>query len=460
VIALAKGIAHKVVVPGKGFSLIVATVAAGVSRAALIILPCLLLLIDSASASSLSVSKTPFQGYFDFTTCVHYALVHSEVIKKNRLEIQLRSIAIKDDHSEFFPTLNITTNYYISRSSDSDTSRFYWNIVGSQFNPLGALIKIKSDRTLVDIAKETHFQKIGEQVAVIAKLFYSIQILEKSIKIRKQVLALTQDKVNYGESKNEQGTMDPIQVRTWNNNLRSARLKLKELDEDRENQILQLKALMGYPPDFHLPLDTRDAANQVLGGFNGQFITFADVQGGNLTLKIAAKREQLQSNLVTAAYVALVPRPVLTVEALDNQVDRTNGFNFSAGLQYTLWDGFRRIREIKRQKIIAEQLKLDRNDLSQDLYTRFNRLRSGLELSGEREALVREQGKLQELNEEKALDDYKAGAITYDQYVDSRIHKVLAHLDSVNGPKERVVNLIDLATMAGGLNKYNARLAY
>jgi outer membrane protein TolC len=435
-------------------------VTAGVCRAGLMLLACLLLLANSASASSASVSSTPFQGYFDFTTCVHYALVHSEIFKKNRLEIQLRSSDVKNAHAEILPALDIRTQVYLSRASGNTGSPVNFLFYASQFNPILALIKIKSNEILVDIAKESHFHKIAEHVASMAKLFYSIHTLDKSIKIRKQVMALTQDKVNYGTSKNEQGTIDPIRVRIWDNNLRGARLRLKQLAKEKEDKIIELKALMGYPPDFYLPLDTRDAANQILGGFNGQFITFADVQGRNLGLKIAAKKEQVQSNLVTGAYVALVPRPILTVEQIDNQVDRTSGFNLAVGVEYTVWDGFRRIREIKRQKIIAEQLKLDRNDLSTKLYAQFKRLRGGLELSGERETLVREQAKLAELNEERALVDYKAGAITYDQYVDRRIEKVEAYLDAVNGPQERVAELIDLATLAGGLNKYNARLAY
>ena len=458
--ALAKGIAHKVVVPGKGFSLFSDTVTASVSRAVLVIMPCLFFLVNSASASSGSVSNPPFQGYFDFTTCVHYALVHSEIFKKNRLEIQIRSATVKDSHAEILPTFDIRTQVYLSRASGNSGSPVNFLFYASKFNPMLALVKIKSDEILVDIAKESHSHKITEHVAAMAKLFYGIYTLEKSIKIRKQVMALAQDKVNYGTSKNDQGTMDPIQVRIWNNNLRGAQLKLKELDKERENKIIELKALMGYPPDFYLPLDTRDAANQILGGFNGQFITFADVQGRNLGLKIAAKKEQVQSNLVSGAYLALVPRPMLTVEQIDNQVDRSSGFNLAVGLEYTLWDGFRRIREIKRQKIIAEQLKLDRNELSARLYSHFRRLRSGLEISGEREALVREQTKLAELTEERALMDYKAGAITYDQYVDRRIEKAEAYLGAVNSPQERVAELVDLATLAGGLNKYNARLAY
>jgi outer membrane protein TolC len=457
VVALAKH-AYKSVGSGKGYSLF-DNFPARLLKTALALLFCLIVLLRSASASPANISKTPFQGYFDFVTCVHYALVHSEAFLKNRLEIQVRSSAVKDAHAEIFPVLDIRTQVYISRASGTGPP-LNVTVWTSQFNPLIALVKIRSNEILVDMAKEAHFNKIAEDVRDMAKLFYQIHSLEKSIKIRRQVLALTQDKVNYGSSRNEQGTLDPIQVRLWDNNLRSARLKLKQLDKEREQRITELKALMGYPPDFHLPLDTRDAANQILGGFNGQFVTFADVQGGNLGLKIAAKKEQVQSNLVSGSYLALVPRPTLVVEQIDNQVDRTSGFNFAVGVEYSLWDGFKRVREIKRQKIIAEQLKLDRNGLSTKLYTEFTRIRGGLELSGERETLIREQARLAELNEEMALSDYKAGAITYDHYVDRRIEKIEADLDAISGPRERVGDLIDLATLAGGLNKYNARFAY
>ena len=450
---------HKSVGSGKGYSLFNNRIPAHIFRTALALLFCFIVSLKAASASPANISKTPFQGYFDFSTCVHYALVHSELFLKNRLEIQVRSTAVKDAHAEIFPSLDIRTQVYIERASGTGPPLDVTAWV-SNFNPLVALVKIRSNEVLVDIAKVAHFDKIAEDVATMAKVFYQIHTLEKSIKIRRQVLALTQDKVNYGSSRNEQGTLDPIKVRLWDNDLRGTRLKLRQLDKEREQKITELKALMGYPPDFHLPLDTRDAANQILGGFNGQFVTFADVQGGNLGLKIAAKKEQVQSNLVTGSYLALVPRPTLLFEDIGNQVDRTSGVNFAVGVEYSLWDGFKRVREIKRQKIIAEQLKLDRSQLSTKLYTQFRRIRGGLELSGEKEAVIREKSRLAELYEEKALSEYKAGAITYDQYVDRRIEKVEADLDAISGPQERVGDLIDLATLAGGLNKYNARFAY
>ncbi len=421
---------------------------------------CMGALVQPVSAGAQPTAKSPFHGYFDFATCVRYALVHSEIFLKNRLEIQIRSLDVKNAHGEIFPSIELITQVYVARATGNEGSPLYVQVYTPDWNPFLALLKIKTNEVLVDMAKLSHTDKIADDIAAMGKLFYSIHVLEKSIKVRRQMNALHQDKVSYGRSKSEQGTIDQIQVRFWSNSLRGSQIKMKGLDSQLQEKIADLKMLMGYPPDYHLPLDTRDAANQVLGGFNGQLVTFAEIQGSSLPLKLAAKKEQVQSNLVTGSYVALVPRPSLLIQQIQNQVDRTSGFNLAIGMNYTLWDGFRRVREIKRQKMRAEQLKLDRDQLSQKIYGQFKRIRSGLDVSGEREAFVREQAKLAELGEERALMDYKAGTIPYDRYVDKRLETVEAQLDSVTGPQERVIDLIDLATLAGGLNKYNARIAY
>jgi outer membrane protein TolC len=141
-------------------------------------------------------------------------------------------------------------------------------------------------------------------------------------------------------------------------------------------------------------------------------------------------------------------------------VDRTSGFNLALGLDYTIWDGFKRVREIKKQKMKAEQLSIDRDKYSQRLYNQFKRLRADLDLSGEREGFYREQARLAELTEEKAFLQYKAGEVPYEQYVERRLEKVQSYVDSLSSLEGRVSSLIDLATIAGGLNKYNAGIRY
>ena len=177
-------------------------------------------------------------------------------------------------------------------------------------------------------------------------------------------------------------------------------------------------------------------------------------------MKIAAKKEQVQSNKIMEAYVALLPRPQIVFEDVQNQVDRTSGFNLALGLDYTLWDGFRRVRDIKRQKMEFRKLNLSRHLQAKDLYGKFKDLRMEVGLSWEREVDAREKAKLAELREEKAFLEYGAGRLPHDVYLDRRIDTVQAQVDAIYACRSRVNALIDLATIAGGLNKYNAAIRY
>lgn len=399
-------------------------------------------------------------GYFDFPTCVRYALVHSDEFLKNRIDIQVKSIDVKDANSELLPTLQLITRYYVTRAYSAGGGKLNVQLYMTEWNPYLAALKIKSFSILVDIAKTNHLAKIGENTAEMAKLFYGISLLDKVIRSHKEIAALQRKKLDYGKSLGEQGTVDELELRTLQNNLNREQIQIKRLKNEREEKITQLKRLIGYHPDYHLPLDTRDAVNQILRGFNGQNVTFAEIQANNPNLRMLAKREQLQSNLVTGTYVALLPRPVILFEDIQNQVDRTSGFNFAIGLDYTLWDGFKRVRDIKRQKLKALEAKVDRRGLSEKLYGAFKHLRGELGLSNETEAHAREEVALSELLEERAFMQYKSGEARYRDYVDARVRKVQARLEELKSSQARVVSLIELATIAGGLNRYNAAIRY
>ena len=401
-------------------------------------------------------------GYFDFATCVRYAIVHSDEFLRNRIDIQIATSQLKDAHSEILPTLTLVTTYYLVRTSDFANDRSPWrvNVYMSDWNPYLALLKIKSRKIMVDLAKTIHYDKLSLGTSELAKIFYRIHLLEKQIRAQKQLVALMRKKVDYGKSRTAQGSEDPLQERAWSNELRQSEYDLKDLTRKRESLISQLKLIMGYHPDYYLPLDTRNAANQILMGFGGQNISFADIQGNNLTLKTLAKYEQLQSNAITGAYVSLLPQPSLIFEGIGNEVDRTSGVNVSIGFSYTLWDGFRRVRNIKLQKLKYRKAKIDRRKKSRELYNAYRDLIASLELHGYKEAILRERSKLTELSEERAYMNYKSGGIPYSDYIQQRINKIKTSMALTQALSKRVFENIDLATLAGGLSRYHAQLKF
>lgn len=436
-----------------------------VSVSARILIACILVLGSSSNVFANTVSPSgqePF-GYFDFPTCIRYAFVHSESLVSNKLDIQVASLDLKDAHSELMPTFQLITRYYFIRTDDANNpnpSRFNVQFAMTNWNPYEALIKIRAKSIFVDLAKLAHFDKISENVAQMAKLFYGINTLQATLRGQKQILAIHNNKLNFGKSKFDQGNLDSVTLQSWTNSVKAQQLKVKSLERELEQKTTILKSFMGYHPDYYLPLDTRDAANQILDGFNGRWITFADVQGRNIKLRMAAKKEQAQSVMVTGAYLQLVPKPLFVFTDNKNTPNTTSGVNMALGLDYIIWDGFKRVRDISRQKFKAQQLEIDRKQLSEKLYSEFKRIRGEIDSSGEQSSLSREQAKLADLAEEKAAIMYKSGNIDYGEYSDQRVKTVEAHLNAAQDLQARVNELIDLATMAGGLNKYNAAIRY
>ncbi len=422
---------------------------------------CLVLCSSVAVAGSAPSGQEYSYGQFDFPTCVRYAFTHSDEFLKSRIQIQLKSADLKDAHADLLPTITVSTAYYILRPKDQqDSNPFSVNFSMANWNPYLALMKMKSQGLMIDLARLSHFEKLATGVRDIARLFLTIDIQDRTLKASRQVLALYRNKLNYGESLSRQGKQDPITLRTLANQARQQGVKLKEIENERADNIARLKFLLGYHPDYHLPLDTRDAANQILGGFNGRGISFAEVQSENWALRMAAKKEQLQGCAVAGAYVALLPQPSLVFEGLSNQVDRTSGVSIALGVSYTVWDGFKRMRDIKRQKMNAQLSEIERDQLSRQLFATYRKTLKEIEVSAERESLRREEANVAELAEEKAYVEYKAGDMPQDVYLDKKIQRTEASILAISALQQRVAALLELATMAGGLNRYNGRIGY
>ena len=134
----------------------------------------------------------------------------------------------------------------------------------------------------------------------------------------------------------------------------------------------------------------------------------------------------------------------------------------------------------------AEQAKIERGERSTDLYSKFKSLLGSLQMCSAKDSFVREKIAVSELNEEKAFLLYKQGNTSgqsftrgpgrmpgnsqardqglptdlYGYYLDRRVDTTEAQLDSITNVQDRVVALIDLASLAGGLERYNARIRY
>ena len=190
-------------------------------------------------------------------------------------------------------------------------------------------------------------------------------------------------------------------------------------------------------------------------------------------MRILAKREQLESNLVSATYVAILPQPMIIFQNISNEVDRSSGLNFLFGFKYNLWDGFKGVRRIKRQKMEARQAKIERKEKSRELYEAYKKLRTTLDMTDKQEALVRDQKRIaaatakqmQELERMfPTIPALRPGespdSLPRTRVFNSELNVLESKVKSVEAWRSRARALVELATLAGGLNKYNARIRH
>ncbi len=380
---------------------------------------------------------------------------------------------MKDSHADLLPTLKMQAALYLSRAGRNTGNPVTVNYLVDNYNPLGALLTIKSQQIAVDIAKTMHKQKVSRGIAEIAKAFVEIEARNKLIRSQNAVKSKWDEKIAYLRSMEDRGKVEKLWVDRWELSRKEIGLKIETLKAERDEYIDKLKHLIGYHPDYFLPLDTRDAVNQILGGFNGKGITFADVQGRNLGLKILAKREQLESNLVSATYVAILPQPLIIFQDISNQVDRTSGLNLLVGFKYNIWDGFQGVRRIKRQKMEARQAKIEREEKSRDMYEAYKKLRSTMDMIDRQEALLREQKGVAQATTKQMKElarmypdirplqpGQSPDSLPRARVLDAELKELESKAQSVDAWQSRAAALVELATLAGGLNNYNARIRH
>ena len=195
--------------------------------------------------------KPASYGYFDFPTCVRYALVHSQAFLKSRLEIQIKSLDLKDSHSELMPTMKMETAVYISRAGGSTGNPVTVRYVVEHYNPLEALLSIKSRGIVVDIAKTTHQQKVAQGIAEIAKTFLEIEARTKLIRSQRAIGSKWDEKLAYLKFLEQKGKVEELWLARWELSKKQVGLEIERLKAERDELIDRLKTLIGYhPPTF------------------------------------------------------------------------------------------------------------------------------------------------------------------------------------------------------------------
>lgn len=294
----------------------------------------------------------------DFDTAVGLALRQSPLFTKSALEIDLRRLDETDSRSAFVPSLTLRTRYFVDRPNVPNLAPRSYSLAFStdDYNPVEAYFSLQVRKIFTKMAVLGHLQVIAAGLHRLAQGFLQVDALKRLEPLQEEAVKLAQKNLAYSQERLKIGEATSHEVKMASQELALAQLEKRHLAESRDNLEEGLKALLGLEPEAPLTFDHRPTRRQVLEKFDPAQVTLKDALSRSFALKIHSLKKDLQARNITLAKTRLLPAVFFGVETPEplSTVD-SSGYFFSVGLKWPVWDGFRRMRDISRQKVILKQ---------------------------------------------------------------------------------------------------------
>ncbi len=427
--------------------------------ALLILLAAVLLTGPGAACADENVIPSPdpvLTGSKTFPDCVRIALKQSPYFTSSNLEMDVRRLDVSDSKFALIPSVSIHSRYYFDYPSiqGGGPNPYSLGFVTESYNPVEAFFSIKARKLMSRIAMYDHLRIISESIARIGAGFIELQALNDISAYQKGLQEVTEQSVAYVASRINTGGATVLDSRMAEQESEVVKSDARKIDTSRATIQDGLKALLGIPQDNVLDLDVNDAGNQVLDRFQATSATLEEVRSNSYELKIDELKKELQGLNITLSYTKFLPTVSMRLETTDPLSGiPSNSYYFSVGFEMPLWDGFKRPRDVTRQKTVLKQVEADAHLKQMDLGTKW---KEGLDKMASAAADVKLAGTQEELAGLKSRQteiSYQAGRLPFSNVLADK----KAHLEALKNTRVKKMEydkaVLNLRFLSGELSR-------
>ncbi len=111
------------------------------------------------------------------------------------------------------------------------------------------------------------------------------------------------------------------------------------------------------------------------GSFDPAAATLEQAKDKSYELKLLELKKEMQGYMITVAKAKIFPTILFTTQTPDPlSVTNARGLYVGLGLEVPVWDGFKRIRNVSRQKAVLKQFSSEKDLKEIDLTDKWNTL--------------------------------------------------------------------------------------
>ena len=292
-----------------------------------------------------------------FDEAVRIAITQCPYFSKSSLDIDIRRLDETDSRYEMVPPLSFTTTYYVNRPAHTGNKPYSISFSTDPYNPLGAYFTLQAAKMVTQMAILTHLQLISKGLERLGGYYLELDTLQKMAACQRELVQVSRENLTYAENRMSIGTGTSLEVKVARQQLELALGEQEGIALATKRTLVGLKNFLGLPSTQDFTPDFRDSKRQVLGGFDPATATLDQAKNLSYELKYIELNKQIQNFNIRLAKSKVLPTFVFNTQSPSPlNVSNGGGLYVGVGLQIPVWDGFKRIRDVSRQKAVLRQI--------------------------------------------------------------------------------------------------------
>jgi outer membrane protein TolC len=391
-------------------------------------------------------------GPVNFDRAVRLALVRSPFFTKSSLEIEVKRLDERDSKFDLLPPVTFRTQYYVDQPSDVHGRPYSLNFISSNYNPVESYFTLQARKLLTQIAALAHMQVISEGIRKLAKMFLEMEALDQAAARQDNLIDLARQNLAFLQKRLHLGAITSLEIKVAEQELAGAQTEKEHIAYSQNRLQENVRAFIGLKAGQTLELHYKEARRQVMGAFDTAAASLEQAKARSYELKIAALKKELQNYNILLAKARLLPSFFIGAQSPDPLSSSARGLFFSVGLEVPVWDGFKRLRNISRQKTILRQFEAETYEKEIGLTGLWQEAQESVRVADVSRKSARVQEELARLKERQSEIRYHSGGEPLSVYLDGRKVLVEAQKNSFLKNLDYDLAVIKLRQLSGDLD--------
>ncbi|MHB8066908.1 MAG: TolC family protein [Desulfobaccales bacterium] len=359
-------------------------------------------------------------GPVNFDRAVRLAIQRSPYFTKSSLEIEVKRLDEKDSKYDLVPPVTFRTQYYVNQPKDISNKAYSLNFVSSNYNPVESYFSLQARKMITQIAILAHMQVISEGIRKLAKMFLEMEALQQAAVRQEDLIALARQNLQFLQKRMQLGTVTSLEIKVAEQELAGAQSEKEHIAYSQKRLKDNIQAFIGLKAGQPLELDCKDARRQVVGAFDPAFASLEQVKNHSYELKMAALKKELQKYNILLAKARLLPSFFMGAQTPDPLSSPSRGLFFAVGVELPIWDGFKRLRNVSRQKTILREFEAENTEKGIYLTDQWQEAQENVRSADASRKSAQAQEELARLKERQADIRYNSGGEPLSVYLDGR----------------------------------------